>query len=132
MSKTNIYKQSDYGEIQMGYIDAENQIHRTLGIQDYIVGRVSADQNVYMNTRYNEQELGQYTQDGRIRSNGLFEGGDIGWVEPDGVVVQAGLILGEEDVGRVEGEKQDAGAAVLLLLFLPQEIEENRRQARRY
>ena len=48
---------------------------------------------------------------GQIRSHGLFEGGELGWVEADGVVVQAGLILGEEEVGRVEGPDQGAAAA---------------------
>ena len=42
-------------------------------------------------------------------------------MDPDGVVIQAGLILGEEEVGRVAGEAPNAAAAALLLLFLPDE-----------
>jgi hypothetical protein len=51
-------------------------------------------------------------------------------VEPDGVVIQGGLILGEEEVGRVEGPHHAPAAAALLLLFLPDDAEENRRIAR--
>ena len=57
-------------------------------------------------------------------------GGELGWVEADGAVIQAGLILGEDEVGRVDGPEQAAAAAALLLLFLPDDAEENRRLAR--
>jgi hypothetical protein len=62
-----------------------------------------------------------------VRSHGLFEGGELGWVDPDGVVNRGGLILGEEEVGRVEGPAAAAAAAALLLFFLPEEAEFVRR-----
>ena len=62
-----------------------------------------------------------------MRSHGLFEGGELGWVDPDGVVNQGGLIIAEEEVGRVEGPWPEAAAAALLLLFLPDDAEENKR-----
>jgi len=75
--------------------------------------------------------LGYFTPDGQVHSHGLFEGGAIGWVDPDGVVVQAGLILGEEEVGRGEGPQWLAAGAALLLLFLPDDAETDRREAKR-
>jgi hypothetical protein len=74
--------------------------------------------------------LGHFTAKGHVHSHGLFEGGALGWVDPDGVVVQGGLILGEEEVGRVDGPQPAAAAAALLLLFLPDDAEANRRMAR--
>ena len=65
-----------------------------------------------------------------MRSHGLFEGGELGWVDPDGVVVQGGLIMGEEEVGRVAGPRVAAAAAALLLLFLPEDAEANKRLMR--
>ena len=60
-------------------------------------------------------------------SYGLFDGGKLGWVESDGVVIRAGLIFGEEEVGRVEGTDLYPAAAALLLLFLPDDAEEEKR-----
>jgi hypothetical protein len=54
----------------------------------------------------------------------------LGWVDPDGVVVQGGFMLGEEEVGRVDGPQLNAAAAALLLIFLPEEAEEDRRMNR--
>ena len=42
--------------------------------------------------------------------------------------MQAGLILGEEEVGTSEGPQPYAAGAALLLLFFPDDAEENRRQ----
>ncbi len=63
----------------------------------------TADGRIFRRTAHDERELGSFSANGAIHSHGLFEGGELGWVEPDGVVIQGGLILGEEEVGRVEG-----------------------------
>ena len=63
-----------------------------------------------------------------MRSHGLFEGGELGWIEESEesegatgktqtVVMRGGLIMEEEEVGRVEGPQREAAAAALLLLF---------------
>lgn len=39
-------------------------------------------------------------------------------------------MLGEEEVGRVDGKQPNAAAAALLLIFLPREAEEDRRMNR--
>ncbi|MEZ4707216.1 MAG: hypothetical protein R3A44_08425 [Caldilineaceae bacterium] len=131
MAQTDIYKQTLYGEDKIGYITA-GAIYRARGSIGQQVGRYDdATGGLFRLMRHDERELGHFTPAGRVRSHGLFEGGELGWVEPDGVVIQAGLILGEEEVGRVDGPEAAAAAAALLLLFLPDDAEENRRQARR-
>jgi len=128
IDRTLIYKQTNYGETLIGYIDPDQIIYRAFSPSRATpIGRVSADQRIYLQTQYQERELGYYTQEGEIHSHGLFEGGTLGWVEQDGVVIQGGLIFEEKEVGRIDGEMQAAGAAALLLLFLPQDAEENRR-----
>jgi hypothetical protein len=94
------------------------------------VGRVDEHGRLFRRTLHDEQELGSFTPQGQVRSHGLFEGGNLGWVDADGVVVQGGLILGEDEVGRVEGPAQAAAAAALLLLFLPEDAEANRKLSR--
>lgn len=94
------------------------------------VGRVSPDQHIFRDTRYDERELGSFTDSGLVHSHGLFEGGELGWVEKDGVVIQAGLIFGEEEIGRVEGNALNAAGAALLLLFFADEQEETNRANR--
>ena len=86
---------------------------------------------LFRHMSHGERELGTVASTGHVRSHGLFEGGELGWVDPDGVVVQAGLILGEEEVGRVAGPQQPAAAAALLLLFLPDEQEADKDALRR-
>lgn len=118
--QTTIYKQTTYGERLIGVLGQDGTLLKIGGRDETAVGRV-ANNRILRKTTYDEQELGYFTAEGQIHSHGLFEGGPIGWVDSDGVVIQAGLILGEEEVGRVEGEAQYAAAAALLLLFLPDE-----------
>lgn len=118
----------------MGFIDSGGIIHRLRWGEGVPIGRVEerADRiHVWRNTRYDEKEVGTASQDGRVYSFGLFEGGDLGWLEDDGVVIQGGLILAEEEVGRVAGPKAAAAAGALLLIFLPEEEEANREMKRR-
>jgi hypothetical protein len=125
---TKIYKTSAYGEVLIGYIDTDQLIYRSSDRQ--LVGRVDAQGRLFRRGLHDDQELGTFTQQGQVRSHGLFEGGDLGWVDPDGVVVQGGFILGENEVGRVDGPAQAAAAAALLLLFLPDDAEANRKLSR--
>lgn len=118
--QTAIYKQTAYGERAIGLLAKDGTLLKQEGRETSVVGRV-ADNKILRKTLYDERELGSFTAEGQIHSHGLFEGGAIGWVDPDGVVIQAGLILGEEEVGRVEGPAPQAAAAALLLLFLPDE-----------
>lgn len=120
--QTAIYKQTAYGERTIGFLAENGTLFRTEGRDEIVVGRV-ADNRIFRKTTYDERELGSFTPEGQVHSHGLFEGGVLGWVDPDGVVIQAGLILGEEEVGRVAGPAQNAAAAALLLLFLPDEAE---------
>jgi YD repeat-containing protein len=125
-NRTAIYKiTSDGNEIALGYIGPDLGIYRLTWDEGRLVGRVDTAGRVFRKTTYDERELGVFTPDRRVRSHGLFEGGDLGWVYPDGVVVQAGLILGEEEVGRVDGPQEIAAGAALLLLFLPDDAEAN-------
>ncbi len=126
--QTAIYKITPYGETLIGYVGADQLIYRVPAGQP--VGRVDAQGHLFRRTQHDEREVGSFTPQGQVRSHGLFEGGDLGWVDPDGVVVQGGLILGEDEVGRVEGPAQAAAAAALLLLFLPEDAEANRKLAR--
>lgn len=128
--QTNIFKLSQVGEEQLGYIGPDQVIYKVRWGQGIAVGRVDEQGRVFRQTTHDERELGRFTSTGQVYSNGLFEGGALGWVDPDGVVVQGGLILGEEEVGRVDGPQPAAAAAALLLLFLPDEAEANRRMTR--
>jgi hypothetical protein len=128
MDRTDIFKQTAYGEELLGYLGSDGIIYRLRWGEGQPIGRVAGDR-LFRQLSQDERELGTFTPDGQVRSHGLFEGGDLGWVDPDGVVVQAGLILGEEEVGRVVGPQPAAAAAALLLLFLPEEREANKRNA---
>ncbi|MEM7539893.1 MAG: hypothetical protein AAF639_47505 [Chloroflexota bacterium] len=146
---TIIYKLTDYGEIHIGTIGGDHYIYppgrRFKQTVVDSIGRIAFSDTpasvldepipiagkVFRKTIHDERELGVFTTEGDIRSHGLFEGGSLGWVDPDGVVIQGGLILGEEEVGRVEGPLQEAAAAALLLLFLPDDAEANRILSRR-
>ncbi len=126
-TRTTIYKRTESGdEYALGYIDGDGRICRLRWDEGIPVGRVEGNR-ILRKTAHDERELGTFSDDGAVRSHGLFEGGELGWVDPDGVVNRGGLILGEEEVGRVEGPAQAAAAAALLLLFLPDEAEQNRR-----
>ena len=135
--RTNIYKRIESGdpfstdasvsEILLGYIGADQVIYKIRWQEGVPIGRVDSEGRVYRNTAHDERELGTFTTDGIVRSHGLFEGGELGWLEPDGAVLQAGLILSEEEVGRVEGPHTQAAAAALLLLFLPDDLEMSKR-----
>ena len=118
---------ADGGEIAIGYIGSDGVIYKLRWGEGQPVGRVDGDGHIFRRTAHDERELGYFTPQGRVYSNGLFEGGALGWVDPDGVVVQAGLILGEEEVGTGDGPQLHAAGAALLLLFLPDDAEENRR-----
>ncbi len=131
MQQTTIYKQTSYGEVQLGYLGDDGLIYQGRGTAGEPVGRVDSTGHIFRKTQYDERELGSVTANGEIHSHGLFEGGTLGWVEPDGVVIQGGLILGEEEVGRVEGEQSAAAGAALLLLFLPDDAEANKRMQNR-
>lgn len=128
--ETKIFKLSQYGEEQLGYIGLDQVIYKLRWGQGSAVGRVDDTGHLFRKTAHDERELGRFTTNGQVYSHGLFEGGALGWVDPDGVVVQGGLILGEEEVGRVEGPQPTAAAAALLLLFLPDDAEANKRMAR--
>lgn len=126
MARTDIYALNAEGEERLlGYV--EEGVIFAGHPPGRAVGR-AAEGRLFRATAHDERELGKFTAAGRIRSHGLFEGGDLGWVDPDGVVVQAGLIFGEEEVGRVEGPQPGAAAAALLLIFLPDEAEAGRRR----
>ncbi|GIV77410.1 hypothetical protein FKZ61_021240 [Litorilinea aerophila] len=128
--RTHIYKLTDDGELLLGYVGPDQVIYKLRWNEGRPVGRVDDQGRVFRFTQHDERELGYFTARGTIHSHGLFEGGDLGWVEPDGVVIQAGLIFGEEEVGRVDGPRPIAAAAALLLLFLPDEAEQNRQMRR--
>jgi hypothetical protein len=126
--RTTIFKHlADGGEIAVGYVAPDGGIYKLRWDEGRLVGRIE-DRSVYRRTTHDERELGYFTAGGQIYSHGLFTGGALGWVDEDGVVVQAGLILGEEEAGRGEGPELYAAGAALLLIFLPDDFEENRRQ----
>jgi hypothetical protein len=127
LERTTILLKRADGEEPVGYLSGDGVLYRRQFGLDRAVGRADGQGRVFRQTSHDERELGTFTKDGQIFSHGLFEGGAIGWVDPDGVVVQAGLILGEEEVGRVEGPQLAAAAAALLLLFLPDEREAEKR-----
>lgn len=129
-TQTKIFKLSAYGEEEVGYLDADQVIYKLRWGEGVSVGRVDDQGQLFRKTAHDERELGRFTATGQVYSHGLFEGGALGWVDPDGVVVQGGLILGEEEVGRVEGPHPAAAAAALLLLFLPDDAETNKRLMR--
>ena len=128
--RTLIFRKTASGETLLGYLDASGIIYRLRWEQGVEAGRVSAERKIFRKTRYDERELGSFNPQGVVHSHGLLEGGEVGWVDPDGTVVQAGLIFGEEEVGRVEGAAKEAAGAALLLLFLVDEQEETRRANR--
>ncbi|MCL4862091.1 MAG: hypothetical protein KJZ93_21935 [Caldilineaceae bacterium] len=127
MERTDIFRIGVIDEELLGFVDSDGIIHRLRWEMSQAVGRVDGAGRVVRNTRHDEREIGSFTPAGRVRSHGLFEGGDLGWVDRDGIVVQAGLILGEEEVGRVVGPAPAAAAAALLLIFLPDVAEAERR-----
>lgn len=130
IERTLIYRNTGNSEIALGYVDTAGVIFRLRWDQSLAVGRVTGDRKVLRYTRYDERELGLFTERGSVFSLGLLEGGALGWVEDDGVVIRAGLIFGEEEVGRVEGNDKVAAGAALLLLFLVDEFEETNRSNR--
>jgi hypothetical protein len=118
---------ADGSEVVIGYVGPDAVIYKLRWDEGRPIGRIDDQRRIYRRTAHDERELGYFTPQGQVHSHGLFEGGAIGWVDPDGVVVQAGLILGEEEVGRCEGPALFAGGAALLLLFLPDDAEASRR-----
>ena len=132
--RTEIYRKRASGEEKIGFIDAAGIISRLRWNEGVPIGRVEMREgihHIWRTTRYDEKEVGTATADGLIRSHGLFEGGELGWLEADGVVIQGGLILEEDEVGRVVGPQSQAAAAALLLIFLSEEEEANREMRRR-
>jgi len=129
-SRTIIYRTTGKSESAIGFVDAQGVIYKLRWGDGIRVGHITPDHRVLRDTRYDERELGSFTLAGNIHSHGLFEGGELGWVETDGVVVRAGLIFGEEEVGRVKGTAKAAAGAALLLLFMVDEQEESNRSNR--
>ena len=129
-TNTEIHKKTSFGEEKIGYLSENGTIFKLRWDDGIEIGRVDATGRLFRKTKYDEQEVGLVSIEGTVHSHGLFEGGEIGWVEADGVVIQAGLILGEEEVGRVEGPNQGSAGAALLLIFLPADAEENRSMKR--
>jgi hypothetical protein len=126
--RTMIFKRlADESELAVGFVGPDGGIYKLRWDEGRLVGRID-ERRVFRRTTHDERELGYLTAGGQIHSHGLFTGGALGWVDEDGVVVQAGLILGEEEAGRSEGPEQYAAGAALLLIFLPDDHEENRRQ----
>jgi hypothetical protein len=130
MTDSIIYKFTSYGEEKIGYVTSDGQICSLLRQKGTVIGRYDPSGRIFRATSHDERELGSVSQEGVIHSHGLFEGGELGWIEEDGVVMRGGLIFDEDDVGRVEGPKVREAAAALLLIFLPEEAEENRRMMR--
>lgn len=133
VDRTNIYKLTAHGEELVGFVGADGVIYKMRWQTGMAIGRSekSGDEiRLFRKTRHDEKGVGSVDGDGTIYSYGLFEGGELGWLDPDGVVVQGGLILGEEEVGRVEGPQARAAAAALLLIFLPEDAEESRKMMR--
>ena len=128
--ETRIFRKAGDTEGLIGYLDPTGVIYRLRWESGIRVGRVSNDRRIFRDMRYDERELGSFTEEGQVHSHGLFEGGELGWTEPDGAVMQAGLIFGEEEVGRVDGPRRFAAGAALLLLFLPDEQEDVKRASR--
>lgn len=130
MAKTDIFKFTAQAEIRVGYVQDQG-IFSYDGASDEQVGCFDEEGRIFRTTRFGKQELGYVTPAGEVHSHGLFEGGALGWLEEDGIVIQAGLILGEEEVGRVHGPQPDVAAAALLLYFLPKDAEMDRETDRR-
>jgi hypothetical protein len=128
--RTTIYRKSGNSERAIGYLDAGGIIYKLRWDEGIRVGHVTPDRHILRDTRYDERELGSFSAEGTVRSHGLFEGGELGWVDTDGTVVQAGMIFGEEEIGRVEGPDPIAAGAALLLLFFVDEQEETHRTNR--
>lgn len=133
--QTDIYRRRANGDDDpVGFVDGAGIIHRLRWGEGIPIGRVEERAGLYRiwrKTRYDEKEVGTATPDGLVRSHGLFEGGELGWLEGDGVVMRGGLILEEEETGRVDGPQAPAAAAALLLIFLPEEEEASREMKRR-
>ena len=138
--KTTVYKRIGDGERMLGYTENDTspdglplpsgrifRRHWDAGVE---IGRYDETGHLFRRTTYDEKLVGHVAGNGAIFSSGLFEGGELGWVDPDGVVVQGGFMLGEEEVGRVDGKQPNAAAAALLLIFLTEEAEEDRRMNR--
>jgi hypothetical protein len=123
---THIYKITATGEYLLGHVDEHAVIFSHSDLTTPL-GYVNANGLIFRYRQHDEQELGSISHQGMIHSHGLFEGGPLGWVDPDGVVIRAGLLFGEEEVGRVEGSEVHAGAAALLLIFLPDDQEAQKR-----
>ncbi len=128
---TDIYKFTQNGEQQIGHVTPDGQIYSSSAGQDATaIGRFDALGRIYRVMQHDERELGVVDSEGVVHSHGLFEGGMLGWLEADDVVMRGGLIFDEDDVGRVDGPDARVAAAALLLIFLPEEAEENRRMSR--
>ncbi len=133
--RTTIYRLRNVDSPQraeeaVGYIDEAGIIYRLRMGEGIEVGRADSELRIFRKTQHGEREIGKALETGTVQSAGLFEGGDAGWMDPDGVVVMAGMIMGETEIGRVEGPQALAAAAALLLLFLPDEAEADRRASR--
>ncbi len=110
-------------EEEIGFVSEDGVISRLRWGNGTAIGRVDDEGRVFRTTAYGEREVGQAMPNGVVQSAGLFAGGETGWVAADGYVTQTGLILGDFEVGRVEGPRALAAGAALLLIFLPDERE---------
>jgi hypothetical protein len=127
---TSIFLLRETGHELVGNVGPDHVIYRLRWGEPRPVGRVVEEQRIFRSTTHGEREVGQALLTGEIRSAGLLEGGALGWMEPDGVVIQGGLILGEQEIGRVEGPDALAAAAALLLIFHADEEEGRRAEGR--
>ena len=111
--RTMIYRFRSGGEDAVGYVagDAMFRLRWETGVRIGRCVREKGSWRVYRTTRFDEKVLGGITIEGVIHSHGLFEGGSLGWLEADGTVIRGGLILAEEEVGRVDGLQLNVAAA---------------------
>lgn len=114
----------------LGYLDEAGAIYRLRLDEGRQVGVATDEGHILRQTEHGLRDLGHVDRTGAIYSVGLLEGGVAGWMEPDGVVLRGGGLFSEIEVGRVEGVRALEAAAALILIFLPDEDESNRRSAR--
>lgn len=127
---TTISRRRESGDELVGFLTQDGRIYRLRWNEGIVLGRVDTQQRVFRHMQHDDREVGAFTESGLVHSHGLFEGGALGWVEQDGTVVQAGLIFGEEEIGKVSGPNMPAAGAALLLIFLPDEQEQQRQMNR--
>lgn len=109
-------------EDEVGYLGEDGVIYRLRWGEGKPIGRIDPEGRVFRTTTHGEREVGSAMPNGVVQSAGLFAGGEAGWVV-DGIVTLGGMILGEVEIGRVEGPRPIEAGAALLLIFYPDEKE---------